>query len=123
MKYHHSVLLILTVAKSYEDMRTFPINSGVVFIYPWRTCAARATVVNPLHACARGVITAVVLCVCVCLCVCMCVCVWGGGGGGIVLKKGSMRIQEAFVDVHAFSCPVSTYCKSFDYYTMWAASH
>ena len=89
MKYHHSVLLILTVAKSYEDMRTFPINSGVVFIYPWRACAARATVVNPLRACARGVITAVVLCVCVCLCVCLCVCVcvWGGGGGDCVEER------------------------------------
>ena len=82
MKYHQSVLLILTVAKSYEDMRTFPINSGVVFIYPWRACAARATVVNPRHACARGVITAVVLCVCVCVCMCVC-----GGGENCVEER------------------------------------
>ena len=38
------------------------------------------------------------------------VCVWGG----IVLKKGSMRIREAYVNIHVLSCPASTYCKNFD---------
>ena len=45
------------------------------------------------------------------------------GGGGIVLKKGSMKIREACVDVHVFSCPASTNYKSFDYYSMRAATH
>jgi len=50
-------------------------------------------------------------------------CVCGEGDRGIVLKKGSMKIREACVNIHVFSCPAPTNCKAFDYYSMWAATH